>query len=79
MEALESDVFMDGVCSDIEGDEFNSEGCQWEAEVEEEEEEDERQAAAAKPPPAAVAIPEKVFSPKCICIITNFLLKRSSK
>lgn len=61
MEALESDVFMDGMGSDVEGDEFNLEGCQWEAEVEEEDEEDQGQAAAAKPPSAVMAIPEKVF------------------
>ncbi|XP_026794779.3 protein KIBRA [Pangasianodon hypophthalmus] len=62
MEPLESDVFVDGVGSDIEGEEFNSEGCQWEAEVEEEEEEEEeKQVEAAKPPSAAAAaLPEKV-------------------
>ncbi|KAL7844633.1 hypothetical protein SRHO_G00231720 [Serrasalmus rhombeus] len=49
---LESDVFVDGVGSDIEGEEFYPEGCQWEVEEEDEEE-------VGQPGPAA-AIPEKV-------------------
>lgn len=61
MEPLESDVFADGVCSDVEGEEFNSEACQWE-----EEEEEEKQEVTAKPPPVAAAIPEKVFFPQFI-------------
>ncbi|KAF7697381.1 protein KIBRA [Silurus meridionalis] len=57
-EALESDVF-----SDVEGEEFNSEGCQWEAEEEEEENEEEKQGPSSNLPSAAAAaaaIPEKV-------------------
>ncbi|KAI4880887.1 hypothetical protein NFI96_029770 [Prochilodus magdalenae] len=49
---LEGDVFVDGVGSDIEGEEFYPEGCHWEVGEEDEEE-------VAKPDPAA-AIPEKV-------------------
>uniref|UniRef100_A0AAR2K5R0 Protein kibra n=1 Tax=Pygocentrus nattereri TaxID=42514 RepID=A0AAR2K5R0_PYGNA len=49
---LESDVFVDGVGSDIEGEEFYPEGCPWEVEEEDEEE-------VGQPGPAA-AIPEKV-------------------
>ncbi|TSP68534.1 Protein KIBRA [Bagarius yarrelli] len=44
MEPLESDVFVDGVGSDAEGEEFTSESCQWAAEAEEEEEEDDEEA-----------------------------------
>lgn len=64
MEPLESEVFVDGVGSDVDGEEFNSEGCQWEAEAEEEvdEEEEEKQVTATEPPSAAATvIPEKVF------------------
>ncbi|XP_053503961.1 protein KIBRA [Ictalurus furcatus] len=62
-EPLEGDVFVDGVGSDVEGEEFNSEGCQWEVEDEEEEEveEEKQQAAPTKPlSKTAAAIPEKV-------------------
>lgn len=58
MVPLESDMFVDGVGSDGEGEEFNSEGCRWE---EEEAEEEEKQVVIAKPPPVAAAIPEKVL------------------
>lgn len=61
MEPLESDVFVDGVGSDIEGEEFNSEGCQWEEEEVVVEDDEEKQVMTAKPPSAAAAIPEKVF------------------
>ncbi|XP_072517762.1 protein KIBRA isoform X2 [Salminus brasiliensis] len=53
---LEGDVFVDGVGSDIEGEDFYSEGCQWEVVEEDGEEEEEEE---AKPRPMA-AIPEKV-------------------
>lgn len=54
-------MFVDGVGSDVEGEEFNSESCRWE--VEEDEEAEENQAAAGKAPASAAAIPEKVFFP----------------
>ncbi|XP_053334572.1 protein KIBRA [Clarias gariepinus] len=62
VEPLESDVFVDGVGSDGEGEVFNSEDCQWEAEEEEDVQEEEERAAAYEPPPAAkvAVIPEKV-------------------
>ncbi|KAK3523693.1 hypothetical protein QTP70_008627 [Hemibagrus guttatus] len=60
MEPLESDVFVDGVGSDIEGEEFNSEGCQWEVEEEDVEEDGEEKQVMRAKPPAAAAIPEKV-------------------
>ncbi|XP_062867253.1 protein KIBRA [Trichomycterus rosablanca] len=49
----ESDMFIDGVSSDIEGEEFNPESCQWEVEEEEEE------TAVIEPLPLA-PVPEKV-------------------
>lgn len=59
-------MFVDGLGSDVEGEEFNSEGCQWEVEEEDEEEEvveeEKQQAAPTKPPSrTAAAIPEKVL------------------
>lgn len=80
MVPLESDMFVDGVGSDGEGEEFNSEGCRWE---EEEAEEEEKQVVVAKPPPVAAAIPEKVlFFPNVLQILyplrmTHFCLKCS--
>lgn len=57
-------MFVDGVGSDGEGEVFNSEDCQWEAEEEEDVQEEEERAAAYEPPPASkvAVIPEKVFS-----------------
>ncbi|KAK1788106.1 hypothetical protein P4O66_016570, partial [Electrophorus voltai] len=49
----EGDVFVDGLSSDVEGEEFYPEGCQWEVADEEVKE------PVPKPSPAA-AIPEKV-------------------
>ncbi|XP_066501648.1 protein KIBRA [Hoplias malabaricus] len=49
---LEGDVFVDGVGSDMEGEEFYPDGCHWEVEEEDVE-------VVAKPSPAA-PIPEKV-------------------
>lgn len=51
-------MFVDGVGSDVEGEEFNSDGCQWEAE--EVDDDMEEKPAAADAPPLS-AIPEKVY------------------
>lgn len=53
-------MFVDGVGSDVEGEEFNLDGCQWEAEEVDDDDMEEKPAAAAAAPPSS-AIPEKVY------------------